>query len=162
MSRPKRFREILTVAYQRFNALERGEKRCFGVSMSQCVALETLRREGPVPVRELSDRIGLDTSTVTRLVDGLVRDGLARRARDEGGDRRRVFVSLTDAGRELAGRLEACADEAQRGDYELAAGVLDGENLRVIEGLVSHILVDELKRERVFFHASGGPAATGR
>ena len=54
MSSPKRFREILSVAYQRFNALERGEKRCFGVSMSQCLALETLRREGSTPVRELS------------------------------------------------------------------------------------------------------------
>jgi MarR family 2-MHQ and catechol resistance regulon transcriptional repressor len=110
MSRARKFREILSVAYQRFNALERGEKRCFGVSMSQCVALETLRREGPMPVRDLSERLGLVPSTVTRLVDGLARDGLAARARDEGGDRRRVFVSLTDSGGELAGRLESCAD----------------------------------------------------
>jgi len=115
MSSPRsstsKFREMISLAYQRFNALERGEKRCFGVSMSQCVALETLRREEPMPVRELSARMGLDASTVTRLVDGLARDGLAGRARDEGGDRRRVFVSLTDAGRELADRLEGCADD---------------------------------------------------
>jgi DNA-binding MarR family transcriptional regulator len=111
MSGPRKFREILSLAYQRFNALERGEKRCFGVSMSQCVALETLRREGPMPVRELAQRMGLDTSTVTRLVDGLVRDALARRTRDEKGDRRRVFVSLTEEGGELAGRLECCADD---------------------------------------------------
>jgi DNA-binding MarR family transcriptional regulator len=111
MSSPGKFREILSLAYQRINALERGEKRCFGVSMSQCVALETLRREGSIPVHELSERMGLETSTVTRLVDGLVRDGLARRARDEEGDRRRVFVSLTDSGDELAERLESCADE---------------------------------------------------
>jgi len=111
MTSPRKFREILNLAYQRFNALQRGEKRCFGVTMSQCVALETLHREGPMPVRELSQRLGLDTSTVTRLVDVLVRDGMAQRARDEAGDRRRVFVSLSETGCELAGRLEGCADD---------------------------------------------------
>ncbi|MBW1687438.1 MAG: hypothetical protein JRS35_20565, partial [Deltaproteobacteria bacterium] len=45
MTNPRKFREILNLAYQRFNALQRGEKRCFGVTMSQCVALETLHRE---------------------------------------------------------------------------------------------------------------------
>jgi DNA-binding MarR family transcriptional regulator len=111
MTSPRKFREILNLAYQRFNALQRGEKRCFGVTMSQCMALETLHREGPMPVRELSQRLGLDTSTVTRLVDVLVRDGMAQRARDEAGDRRRVFVSLSETGCELAGRLECCADD---------------------------------------------------
>jgi len=111
MTSPRKFREILTLAYQRFNALQRGEKRCFGVTMSQCVALETLHLEGRMPVRELSRRLGLDTSTVTRLVDVLVRDGLAQRARDEAGDRRRVFVSLSESGGELASRLEGCADD---------------------------------------------------
>ncbi len=111
MTSARKFREILSLAYQRFNALQRGEKRCFGVTMSQCVALETLLREGRMPVRELSQRMGLDTSTVTRLVDVLVRDGIAQRARDEAGDRRRVFVSLSETGHELAGRLECCADD---------------------------------------------------
>ncbi len=111
MTSPRKFREILNLAYQRFNALQRGEKRCFGVTMSQCVVLETLHREGRMPVRELSQHLGLDTSTVTRLVDVLVRDGMAQRARDEAGDRRRVFVSLSDAGCELASRLEGCADD---------------------------------------------------
>ena len=111
MPSPRKFREALNLAYQRFNALQRGEKRCFGVTMSQCVALETLHREGPMPVRELARRMGLDTSTVTRLVDVLVRDGMAQRARDEAGDRRRVFVSLSQSGCELAGRLEGCADD---------------------------------------------------
>jgi DNA-binding MarR family transcriptional regulator len=64
-----------------------------------------------MPVRELAQRMGLDASTVTRLLDGLVRDAMAQRTRDEKGDRRRVFVSLTEQGGELAGRLECCADD---------------------------------------------------
>ena len=62
-------------------------------------------------VRDMARDLGLDTSTVTRLVDVLVRDGMARRARDEKRDRRRVFVSLTARGRSLAAKLERCADD---------------------------------------------------
>jgi DNA-binding MarR family transcriptional regulator len=74
------------------------------------VTLETLLREGPLPVRELASRLGLDASTVTRSIDGLVREGLVRRARDERRDRRRVFVALSARGRALAQKLERCAD----------------------------------------------------
>ncbi len=107
---PQKFREALGLAYQRVNALQRDEKRCFGVSLSRCVTLETLLREGRLPVRDLASRLGLDASTVTRSIDGLVREGLVRRVRDERRDRRRVFVTLTARGRTLAQKLERCAD----------------------------------------------------
>ncbi len=110
MNLTRKFSETLTYAYQRFNALQRGEKRCFGVTMSQCVTLELLHREGRMAGRELARRLGLDTSTVSRVVDVLVRDGMVRRARDEAGDRRCVFVSLSARGRALAAKLQSCAD----------------------------------------------------
>ncbi len=105
-----KFRQTLSVLYRRFNALQRDEKRCFGVTLSQCVTVEVLHEAGPQPMRELAARLGVDTSTVTRVVDVLERDGLVRRTRDAQRDSRRVFVSLTEAGRRLARRLEACAD----------------------------------------------------
>ena len=131
----QKFRETLGLAYQRVNALQRDEKRCFGVSLSRCVTLETLLQEGPLPVRELAGRLGLDASTVTRSVDGLVREGLVRRTRDERQDRRRVFVALTARGRALAKKLVHCADaysdaileripRERREDVLLALGVL--------------------------------------
>ena len=106
----QKFRETLGLAYQRVNALQRDEKRCFGVSLSRCVTLETLLREGSLPVNELASRLGLDASTVTRSIDGLVREALVRRTRDERQDRRRVFIALTARGRTLAQKLEQCAD----------------------------------------------------
>ncbi|MFV1978977.1 MAG: MarR family winged helix-turn-helix transcriptional regulator [Myxococcota bacterium] len=107
----QKFRETFGLTYQRINALQRDEKRCFGVSLSRCVTLETLLREGPLQVRELASRLGLDASTVTRSIDGLVRDELVRRTRDEQGDRRRVFIALTARGRGLGKKLLRCADE---------------------------------------------------
>jgi DNA-binding MarR family transcriptional regulator len=106
----QKFRETLALTYQRVNALQRDEKRCFGVSLSRCVTLETLLQEGPLPVRELANRLGLDASTVTRSIDGLAREGLVRRTRDENQDRRRVFVALSARGRTLAGKLMQCTD----------------------------------------------------
>jgi DNA-binding MarR family transcriptional regulator len=106
-----KFRETLNHVFQRVNALQRSEKRCFGVSMSQCMTLELLHREGPLAIRDLSERLGLDASTVTRVVDVLVRDDLVQRNRSERGDRRRVATSLTAKGRRLAKRLEANADQ---------------------------------------------------
>ena len=131
----QKFRETLGLAYQRVNALQRDEKRCFGVSLSRCVTLETLLQEGPLPVRELASRLGLDASTVTRSVDGLVREGLVRRTRDEHQDRRRVFVALSARGRALAEKLLHCADaysdaileripQERREDVLFALGVL--------------------------------------
>jgi DNA-binding MarR family transcriptional regulator len=110
MDSTQKFREVLTVVYQRFNVLQRGEKRCFGVSMSQCMTLELLQQEGPMNVRQLAERLGLDTSTVTRGIDVLVRDRMLQRTRDEEGDRRRVVVSLTSRGRTLAAKLQECGD----------------------------------------------------
>jgi len=107
----QKFRETFGRTYQRVNALQRDEKRCFGVSLSRCVTLETLLGERPLQVRDLASRLGLDASTVTRSIDGMVRDGLVRRTRDEQGDRRRVFVALTARGRNLAKKLVQCADE---------------------------------------------------
>ncbi len=106
----REFRRTLNDAYRRFQVLERGEKRCFGVTMSQCMTLELLAREGALSVREMAENLGLDNSTVTRTIDVLARDGLAERRRDEQRDRRQVFVSLTPQGRELAEKLQACAD----------------------------------------------------
>ena len=138
----QKFRETLGLTYQRVNALQRDEKRCFGVSLSRCVTLETLLREGPLQVRELAGRLGLDASTVTRSSDGLVRDDLVRRTREERGDRRKVFVALTAQGRGLAQRLLRCADEysdrilerippARREDVLYALGVL----VQAVDGL---------------------------
>ena len=130
MNDPAKFREAVSQLGQRFNALQRGEKCCFGVTMSQCMTLELLHERGRCSVREVAEGLALDTSTVTRLVDVLVRDGLVRRARDEKRDRRRVFVSLSDRGRRLAKKLEASADEycariLERIPPDRRAGVLD-------------------------------------
>src|SRR6266540_2514441 len=68
-----------------------------GIPPVQLQALAVLAG-GDVRMRELARRLGLATSTVTRLVDRLEAAGLAER-RSERPDRRSVLVGLSSAGR---------------------------------------------------------------
>src|SRR6266511_2839465 len=69
-----------------------------GISPVQLKALAVLAG-GDIRMRELAHRLGLATSTVTRLVDRLETAGLAER-RSERPDRRSVLVGLSTPGRE--------------------------------------------------------------
>jgi DNA-binding MarR family transcriptional regulator len=77
------------------------------------IQLQTLALLGEEPLRigSLADKLGLATSSVTRLVDRLERMGLAKRAFSD-SDRRVVTVKLTSMGK----RLEAAAAK-RRLDY---------------------------------------------
>ncbi|MET9657800.1 MarR family winged helix-turn-helix transcriptional regulator [Streptomyces sp. NPDC006510] len=64
---------------------------------------------GPHVQRELASRLGIDRSDIVKIVDDLAVAGLVDRARDT-GDRRRVTVTPTSAGRVLLAELQ---DEAR-------------------------------------------------
>lgn len=53
---------------------------------------------------EIADRLGVTRATVTGLIDGLVRDGLATHAAEE-TDRRRKAIALTPSGEALIDRV---------------------------------------------------------
>jgi DNA-binding MarR family transcriptional regulator len=74
------------------------------LSLSEGLALEGLRRGAAVSQRDLADRLGLEKSTVSRLIAGLERRGLVTRERDP-RNRRFYRLQLTDAGRSAAERL---------------------------------------------------------
>lgn len=79
---------------------------CHDVSVSQCYALETLALAGPLRLHELAERLYLDKSTASRVIDGVVAKGYADRARHP-DDGRAVLIGLTPNGRALYERIEA-------------------------------------------------------
>lgn len=87
--------------------LEKGEVGCCGITLSQChLLLEVARRgEKGVSPSEISPVLGLDLSTVSRIADGLVQQGLVLRDADP-ADRRRTLLSPSDKGRELAAAID--------------------------------------------------------
>ena len=96
----QQFGEILSAMIRSFIAFERSEIFCCGVTMSQCSTILAIGKRGKMTMNELSEWMSLATSTMTRIVDNLVRDGYIERTQDD-RDRRVVHVSLTDAGNQL-------------------------------------------------------------
>lgn len=77
--------------------VDEGMSRC-DLSLTRTKALEHLRVHGPVNQRELAAVFGHAPRSITDLIDGLERDGLAVR-KDDPSDRRAKLVEITPEGR---------------------------------------------------------------
>lgn len=91
-----------------------------GLSGSGLAVLATLDRAGPLPQHEVAERCLVRPPTLSGVADGLEREGLVVRVRDE-PDRRVVRLALTGAG---ADRLSA-ARRAVSTLHETIFGGLD-------------------------------------
>ena len=69
-----------------------------GMTYPRMRLIHELSEEGPQIMTALRDKLGVGARTITVLVDGLERDGFARRD-PHPEDRRATLVSLTDKGR---------------------------------------------------------------
>ena len=70
---------------------------CSGVTFGQCLVLLEIEEHGQPTMGLLAAQLRLDNSTLSRTVEGLVRNGHVERARDD-RDRRVVCILLTPAG----------------------------------------------------------------
>ncbi len=104
------FAEDLVAICRSFGVFERGNVCCGTVSVPQCVALQALL-ESEREVSDLAGIVGITTSAMTRLADGLETKGWVARTRS-GEDRRRVALALTPAGREEARRLRGLTERS--------------------------------------------------
>jgi DNA-binding MarR family transcriptional regulator len=73
---------------------------CHDISVTQCYALETLVEHGPMRSQALAERLLLDKSTTTRVIDALQRKGYVERSTAE-DDARAVSLQVTRSGRAL-------------------------------------------------------------
>lgn len=75
------------------HAVVRGSK----LTLPQAHTLEIIGESGPLRMKELAEKMGVTTGTLTVQVDRLEKRGLAKRLPHE-SDRRSILVALTDAG----------------------------------------------------------------
>jgi DNA-binding MarR family transcriptional regulator len=71
----------------------------YGITSEQSGVLAAIKSRGPLRVTDLASILERSPNSITMLVDRMVKAGLVRRTRDK-KDRRVVFVSMTDKGRE--------------------------------------------------------------
>jgi DNA-binding MarR family transcriptional regulator len=87
--------------------LERGQFNCYGLTPQQAYTLGVIAARPGITMKALSEELGIATSTLTRNIEKLEREGsvLRRRTSD---DARAVEVSLTKEGRERLAQVQGC------------------------------------------------------
>lgn len=105
--------------------------RTFNLNPSQYAVLRLLDAEAGWRLTDLSARLLLDKSTITRIVDRLERAGLVRRIADP-DDRRVQRVVLTSEGQTVRDQ----AQEAHLRSIERRMGVLDGDEQQRLHSLL--------------------------
>jgi MarR family transcriptional regulator, organic hydroperoxide resistance regulator len=104
-----------------------GEAGSCPLSLSQFIVLDSVEEHGEASVGELARSAGVSVPTVTRMLDGLVRDGIVDRRRVD-HDRRLVRVTLTPAGHELMREKRGWVRERQ---HEVYAGLPAADRRRL-------------------------------
>jgi DNA-binding MarR family transcriptional regulator len=123
--------EEFTRAIRRARGRASGPLEGSGLTLAQFQLLEGLRSAGELTVSELAVGAGVAVPTATRMLDGLVRDGIVTRRQAE-HDRRAVVISLTADGaaavKVAAERVEAARarvrDSLTPEEQEQAAALL--------------------------------------
>ena len=82
----------------------------FGLTQTQFFLLIALFEEDGIQITPLADKVALDKSTLTGLLDRLERDGLIERAAAP-GDRRALQIRLTEKAQALREPLTTIYDE---------------------------------------------------
>jgi DNA-binding MarR family transcriptional regulator len=92
----RQFRRVL----RRFERLTHSQLKscCARVTLAQCLVLLEIEEHRRPTTGRLASELRLDSSTLSRTIDGLVRRGLVERARAD-RDRRVVWLKLTAEGR---------------------------------------------------------------
>ena len=121
--RALRYLERFTSSYVKENSV------CCGVTPTQCHVLLKVEEDGEISPSKLKDYIGLDKSSLSRTLDGLVRLSLLER-RESSSDRRYQSIRLTDRGHVFVDRLNEECDEY----YEpILASLSDKVRARILD-----------------------------
>lgn len=105
----KMFRSSMRAIERRVARSLKEQTACCGVTSAQCHVLLEISALKPVGIAELSARLGLDPSTLSRTVDGLVRAGLLERSENP-ADRRACLLQLTEQGSATCRSIEDFCD----------------------------------------------------
>jgi DNA-binding MarR family transcriptional regulator len=105
-SQIKTLRHDMRLLARKMELMTKGEASCCGITLTQCHLLTEIGWAGAASLNTLSERLGVDKSTMSRNIEILVTGGLVSRTTDP-DNRRAVTIMLTDEGRQLFAQVEA-------------------------------------------------------
>lgn len=102
----KNFREKLRQFEREIGWQFRADTECCGVTITQCHIIVEIGNAGEASVIDLATTLGLDTSTLSRHINGMVNVGLVNRVLNS-KDRRYVSITLTEQGQKVYQSIES-------------------------------------------------------
>jgi len=104
----RRFRKIIRHIERELN-IQNNSNCCHGVTLAQCHTLLEVFSHESINLSDLSERLYLDKSTVSRTIDGLVTNGMVNRTVPE-ENRRKIVISLTEKGQDVCNTINLDSD----------------------------------------------------
>jgi DNA-binding MarR family transcriptional regulator len=101
----RQFREKLRQLERQLGWVQKNDGQCCGISIAQCHALLEIGKKDEISLVELAAILGLDTSTLSRTIDNMVKAGLVDRVLNP-EDRRYISLTLTEHGRKTCDLMD--------------------------------------------------------
>jgi DNA-binding MarR family transcriptional regulator len=101
----KEIRDLMDTVMKDMYLLDKEIETTFGLTSARVFTLLAFNTSEIMKMKELSNALSLTSSTMTRMIDNLVKEGLVERGH-EPRDRRLVIVKLTNEGKRLTGNIK--------------------------------------------------------
>jgi len=105
----KKFRELIR-RFEREIFMQNNESCCNGITLAQCHTLLEIESKEKESLTELARTLGLDKSTISRTIDGLVNVGLVDRTIPI-ENRRMATIQLTETGKDVCNSINNFSDK---------------------------------------------------
>lgn len=115
---------------------------CCGITLVQCNTLFEVGRKDEISIVELAPVLGVDTSTLSRTINGMVNIGLVNRVLNP-SDRRYVSLSLTEQGRKLYNYIDTLYNQYL---FKIFEYIPEEKQQQVVEALF--VLTDAVKQAK--------------
>ncbi|HLO61087.1 MAG TPA: MarR family winged helix-turn-helix transcriptional regulator [Bacteroidales bacterium] len=134
----KEFRRLLR-RFERELFMQNSESCCNGVTLAQCHTLLEIEDKGKESLTELSKTLGLDKSTISRTVDGLVNIGLVNRS-IPAENRRMATLQLTESGENICHTINCSNDRYFEKTLEVLSDKETGELIRLMTLVINRMI----------------------
>lgn len=106
----KKLREIVRILERKLGVFDEIKSSCCGVTLAQCHAIVEIGRAESLSLNDLANILGLDKSTVSRTVSGMILGKLITQEINP-EDRRHVIIQLTERGSRIYRKIEESMDK---------------------------------------------------
>ncbi len=138
----REFRNKIRQMQRGLGWLSKSDAACCGITLAQCHALLEIGGSGGITLIALASALNLDTSTISRTIDNMVRDGLVERKANP-DDRRYIDISTTDAGQKIFDEINCTFDQFYA---DIFSSIPVEKHRQVIESI--NLLADALSQTK--------------